>query len=204
MKTVYLMFMVCLLASCYSKTNKIESTDLTVKTNSITNTVESSTKSGFKSEALDLPILGSFELAEMKLDSLNEYGAGDCWGTIRKYSLTNTGLAIDSMTCGEYGFTYTYYLLSDKDFIQVIYTKKSESILDTETFSYFYVQEEQIIDFKAHPAISMTKIDTITDYEARENPIDKKYLSEILEDKQTTYKHFEIDYKGAWEMKLDN
>jgi len=156
-----------------------------------------------QTDNLEIPVIGSFELSKMKMDSLNKYGAGDCWGTIRRYSLPNVGLAIDSMTCGEYGFTYTYYLLSDKDFIQLVYTKKSESILDPETSSYYYVQEEQVIDFNADPAISMTKIDTLTDYKLREMPINKDFSTENLKDKQTTYEHFEMEYKGTWEMEID-
>ena len=196
-----------MIASCDSQTNtrtdNNETPDLSAKTDSITIPVESSTETGFNSVILELPVIGSFELTKMKLDSLNEYGAGDCWGTVRRYSLPNVGLAIDSMTCGEYGFTYTSYLLSDKDFIQVVYTKKSESILNPETTSYFYVQQEQVIDFNSDPAISMTRTDTVNDYKLRENPIDKNFVTETLKDRQTTYEHFEMEYQGIWEMELD-
>jgi len=207
MKNFYLIIIVCVLGSCNSKTKtgteNSESADLTQKVDSTKKPVVKSTQTAFEPGKLDIPVIGSFELSEMKMDSLNEYGAGDCWGNIRRYSLPNVGLAIDSMTCGEYGFTYTYYLLSDKDFIQVVYTKKSESILNPETNSYFYVQEEQVIDFNSDPATSMTKIDTLTDYKLREKPIDKEFSTEILKDKQTTYEHLEMNYQGTWEMEID-
>jgi len=206
MKNIYLIVIASLIISCNTQTKKSldknEISDLEVKTDSTTSVVKS-TKTDSESEILELPVLGSFELSEMKIDSFNEYGAGDCWGTIRRYSLPNVGLAIDSMSCGEYGFTYTYYLLSDKDFIQVVYTKKSESILNPETNSYFYVQQELVIDFNTDPTTTMTKIDTINDYKLRENPIDKKYSTETLKDNQTTYEHFEMEYKGTWEMEID-
>jgi len=207
MKSVYILVIVGILSSCNSQTNSrtdnVESIDISVKTDSTTNPVEKSIKTDSKSDLLELPVIGSFELSEMKIDSLNEYGAGDCWGTIRRYSLPNVGLAIDSMTCGEYGFTYTYYLLSNKDFIQVVYTKKSESILDPASNSYSYVQEEQVIDFNSDPATSMTKIDTLTDYKLREKPIDKEFSIEKLKDRQTTYEHLEMNYQGTWEMEID-
>jgi hypothetical protein len=205
MKSIYLIVIVCLFGSCNSEIKKdnIESADLSVKSDSTTNPVEISTETDAKSETLNLPVIGTFELSKMKIDSVNEYGAGDCWGKIRRYSLSNVGLAIDSMTCGEYGFTYTYYLLSDNDFIQVVYTKKSESILDPETSSYYYVQEEQVIDFNVDPAISMIKIDTLTDYKLREKPINKDFSTQNLKDKQTTYEHFEMEYKESWEMEID-
>ena len=194
-----------MLGSCNSqtKTENTEKTELTQKVDSSKKQTEKSTHIDYHLEKIDIPVIGSFELSKMKMDSLNEYGAGDCWGNIRRYSLPNIGLAIDSMTCGEYGFTYTYYLLSDKDFIQVVYTKNSESILNPETNSYFYVQEEQVIDFNSDPATSMTKIDTLTDYKLREKPIDKEFSTEILKDKQTTYEHLEMNYQGTWEMEID-
>ncbi|TRZ43129.1 hypothetical protein [Robertkochia solimangrovi] len=208
MKSIYIIIIVCLLGSCNSQTNtktkNTESTDLTQKVDSTEKLTEKSTQTDYQLEKIDIPVIGTFELSEMKMDSLNEYGAGDCWGTIRRYSLPNFGLAIDSITCGEYGFTYTYYLLSDKDFIQVVYTKKSESILDPETNSFFYVQEEQVIDFNSDPATSMNKIDTLTDYKLREKPIDKEFSTEILKDKQTSYDHLEMNYQGTWEMEIDH
>jgi len=207
MKNIYLIVIVCLIASCDSQTSKRvdnnQIPDLSVETDSTTNPIENLTKTESKSELLELPVIGTFELTSMIMDSTNEYGAGDCWGKLARYSLPSVGLAIDSMTCGEYGFTYTSYLLSDKDFIQVVYTKKSESILNPETTSYFYVQQEQVIDFNSDPAISMTRTDTVNDYKLRENPIYKNFVTETLKDRQTTYEHFEMEYQGIWEMELD-
>jgi hypothetical protein len=205
MKSICFIVIVCLFSSCDSqtKTYNNERPNVLVKTDSPTILVENVTETDSELEILVLPIIGSHELSNMKIDSLNEYGAGDCWGKVRRYSLPNVGLAIDSMTCGEYGFTYTYYLLSVKDSIQVVYTKKSESILDAETNSYFYVQQERVIDFNSHPATSMIKIDTINDYKRRESPIDKEYSTEILKDKQKTYEHYEMGYQGTWEMEMD-
>jgi len=202
MKSIYLIVMVCLIASCnlQTKTKKDnnKSTNISVKTNSAKNATKTN------SEILKLPIIGSFKLSKMKIDSLNAYGAGDCWGEVKRYSLPNGGLAIDSTTCGEYGFTYTYYLLDDKDFIQVVYIKKSESILNPKTNAYFYVQEERVIDFNSDPATSKIKMDTINDYKQREISINKSYSTKILKDKQVTYKHFEKKYQETWKKKIKN
>ncbi len=206
MKSIYLIVVIYLIISCNSqtenKTSENQNSELSIVIDSRTNQDESLTNTESDAEILDLPVIGTFELNSMKLDSLNEYGAGDCWGTIRRYSLSNVGLVIDSMTCGEYGYTYTYYLLSAKNFIQVVYTKKSESILDPEKNSYFYVQQEQVIDYNSNPVIKMTRIDTLNDYNQRQNQIDKKFVTDTIKDKQTTYKHFEMEYIGTWEMKL--
>ena len=139
----------------------------------------------------------------MEIDSINEYGAGDCWGKVIRYSLPNIGLAIDSMSCGEYGYTYTYYLLSLKDFIQVVFIKESESLLDTVNESYFYVQREHIYDFNSSPAILMTRIDTVYEYNLRENLIKKKFINESLKDRQYTSQFLNAEYNGVWSKELD-
>ena len=199
--------MVCLIASCdYQMKKRVdtnENPDLSAKNDSTIKLIDNSPPTSSKSEILELPLIGSFELAKMKIDSLNKYGAGDCGRIVRRYSMPNVGLAIDSMTCGEYGFTYSYYLLSDKDFIQAVYTKKSSSVSNPKTNSYFFVQQERVVDFNSVPATSKTKVDTISDYTLRENPIDKKYSTEILKDKQITYEYFEMEYKATWEIEMD-
>ena len=63
--------------------------------------------------------------------------------------------------------------------------------------------QEQVIDFNSAPAISMTKIDTVYDYNHRENRINKEFKIDTLKDRQTTYEHLEMEYQGLWEMELD-
>jgi len=208
MKGIYLIIIVWLVTSCGFQKNKrsesLLSSDSVEKTNSTNEHSENLTEMESNPEIIELPVIGTFELNNMKLDSLNKYGAGDCWGTIRRYSLPDVGLAIDSMNCGEYGYIYKYYLLSNKDFIQVVYTKKSESILNLEKNTYFYIQQEQVIDFNSDPAISMIKIDTVYEYNLRDNPINKKFVTTDLRDVQKIYNQLDNEYQGKWDMELDN
>ena len=120
--------------------------------------VKSTSQSPVKQTLVNLPIMGSFNIDEMTIDSTNKYGAGDCWGSIRRYSLPNVGLCTDSMICGEYGYTYTSYLLSPINFIQVVHTMESETVLDSIPS---YILTERIVDFNSHPATFMERIDTV-------------------------------------------
>lgn len=207
LKSIYTLVIVSVLSSCNSlsdsRTINVEEIAFSAKTDSATITVDKTSKASSEFDLLELPVVGSFDLSEMKIDSLNEYGAGDCWGTIRRYSIPNIGLAIDSMTCGEYGFSYTYYLLNDTDIIQMIFSKTSESVLNTETNEYCYIQKEQVIDFSSDPAISMTRTDTVTDYNRMEKAIDKDFIKEILKDRLTSYQHIEMEYQELWQMESD-
>ncbi|MBK6265098.1 hypothetical protein JKA74_08615 [Marivirga sp. S37H4] len=186
-----------------SKNKGGKSSNQTIENKSIDKSLELSSFQKNNSETIELPVIGTFELGSAEIDSTNEYGAGDCWGKIKRYSLANVGLAIDSMSCGEYGFTYTYYLLSQTDFVQSVFIQKSESILNPENNSYFYIQEEQVIDFNSDPAISMIRVDTVYEYNLRQNQIKKKFVTDALKDKQKTYEHLEMEYQGTWTRQLD-
>lgn len=63
---------------------------------------------------LEILTLGKFNTSRVTKDSTNEYGAGDCFGKVTYYSKKSMGLGIDSMSCGEYAYTYTHYLLDSK------------------------------------------------------------------------------------------
>jgi hypothetical protein len=204
MKGIYLIIIVYIVASCNSGKNAKAEMAIPNSIIGLENeSAEDSTRGEAYIEKLILPVMGTFELNKTKTDSLNEYGAGDCWGTIRRYTLPDAGLAIDSMSCGEYGFTYSYYLLSTNDLIQVVYSKKSESILNPESDSYFYVQQEKVIDFNSDPAIYMERTDTVYDYKSRNNHIKKKFVTETLKDKQTSYENLEGEYLKTWQRKLE-
>jgi hypothetical protein len=147
-------------------------------------------------EILDLHILGTFDLTTASIDSTNEYGGGDCFGKITKYSIPDGTLAVDSMSCGDYGYTYTYYLLGPEDLIQAIFTRKSQPFLNKENNYDGYLIKEQVIDFKSEPSISMLKTDKVPDL--LDNTIDKPFENEALKDRQTAYQYWKQEYQGHW------
>lgn len=156
-----------------------------------------------ESKKLIVPELGEFVLSEMKQDSLNAYGEADCWGHIAKYSSTNKILAIDSISCGQYGYAYRYYVVDEKEAIKKVYAKSSESIINPKTNLYFYVTTELVLDFEQEPAVSKTRLDTVYDYQYREQQIKKEFLVEVLKNKQAVYKNYETEYRNSWILKSE-
>ncbi|WP_417907776.1 hypothetical protein [Christiangramia aquimixticola] len=150
-----------------------------------------------------LSVMETYDLSKMKTDRVNEYEFGDCWGKTGKYSLPHLKLVIDSMSCGEYGYTYSNYLLSSDNVIQVFYVKQSESVMPPEADSYFFVQQEKVINLNSDPPTVLRRSDTVYEYGLRENPIKKKFETGILRDKQITAKQFEREYSEIWERKSD-
>jgi hypothetical protein len=193
---------VYLIAACSSpnKTNTVteEPSSSTLPTDTIAQTTKMLEKAESEPQILKIPVIGNVDLAKMNADSLNVYSKRDCSGTVRRYSMPRVDFAIDSATCGANDFSYSYYLLNPKDFLQIVYTKKSTSILNPVTNTYSYSLEEQVMDFTTDSLFLMIKTDTISDYEQREKAIDKFFSFKILEDKQEIYEQFESRYKSAW------
>ena len=110
--------------------------------------------------------------------------------------------AIDSTWCGDSSFTYRYYLLNPKDFLQIVYTVKSKPFVDHKTKTNLYSQEERVTDFTTDSLFLMIRTDTIGDYSQRNDQINKIFSFKILKEKQAIYEEFKADYKRAWELNL--
>lgn len=202
MKYIYLAFILYLIAACSSPNNTPtvtkDASDKSLQTDSLTQPTINPKKAEPEPQLLKIPVIGNVDLAKMNVDSFNVYNKLDCSGTIRRYSMPRVDFAIDSMTCGAQDFAYYYYLLNPKDFLQIVYTKKSTSILNPATNTYLYSLEEQVMDFTTDSLFLMIKTDTVTDYAKREKAIDKFFTFKILKDKQRVYEQFETRYKSAW------
>lgn len=195
----YLAALVALLASCDAKTSQTSdnSHSQAESETGINGSAQTDQKESNKA-ILDLIANGSYALPTNKIEKIHEYGAGDCWGTVTKYSLPNHGLAIDSLNCGDYGYTFTYYLLSQQDQIQGVFIKKSETSMDGSSNTVSFILLEQIIDFTAQPPVSMTKTETVSDYDNK--VIKAPYVTLPLDDQKATYAHWEMEYNRMWEL----
>ncbi|WP_162555723.1 hypothetical protein [Reichenbachiella versicolor] len=156
-----------------------------------------------KLEKLELPSIGVFELDQMKMDSLNSYGEGDCWGYISRYSLDDMSIAIDSASCGIYGYSYKYYVLDPDGLISKVYEKKSDPIMDYNTNNHVYINKELVIDFEKEPALFKVRIDTTDVVEYKNSNIQKEFTTENLTDATKWYKYFEEEYRYAWIYKSE-
>jgi hypothetical protein len=141
-------------------------------------------------------MLGKLKTSAMSVDSTNEYGAGDCFGKITYCSQGGMGLGIDSMSCGEYGYTYTHYLLNSKNEIQGVYLKQSESLLQTDG-NWKYALTERIIDFRNAQAAIMERVDTLDDHTV--NSIAKEFEVKNSEDRRSSLELWEVRFKELWE-----
>lgn len=82
------------------------------------------------------------------------------------------------------------------------FTKKSDALINSEDTAYFYVQQEQLIDFNADPSTAMSRVDTVYDCNLRQHQIDKELVTDTLDGQQTNYEHLELQFLRSWEMKL--
>ena len=202
LKNICLLIIISILASCSSKETSKENAGLhlskTRETNALIKSEDQQSPNKNAENILELPILGTFDLKNESIERTNKYGGGDCSGKITKYSIPDGALAVDSLSCGDYGYTYTYYLLSPEDLIMAIFTRKSQPFLTKENNYDGYLIKEQVIDFNAKPSYTMTKTDNFPDL--LNKTIDKPFENETLNDWQKAYQHWEQEYQGHWQI----
>lgn len=61
----------------------------------------------------DIPTVSELDVASYNHERGHKYGGGDCFGVIREYTANDMQLVTDTMGCGEYGSTYTYYIMNN-------------------------------------------------------------------------------------------
>jgi len=165
------------------------------QTTSSNEDLKSSSKEPNSNSEMELLTLEKFKMLSISIDSTNEYGAGDCFGKVTCYSPENFILGFDSMSCGEYGYTNTHYLLDSKKMIQAVYLKKSESLLQPNG-NWKYALAERIIDFRNNQAIIREKIDTLDD--DTKNIINKEFETKKITDRQTSLEHWNKEFRELW------
>ena len=146
-----------------------------------------------------LPIEYPFgqNIATMKMDSLNEFGTGDCWGNIRSISNTENSIFIDTMNCGDYGFYLNFYLFKNGRF----------QIAQQIEADYLTLDEQQIVtqdiyDYRNKPFKHLQKIDT-GDYSINNYSSDKIFSDIPMNDHQTIYEHIIMNIEDPWQMAMN-
>ena len=198
MKNICLIAIICLLGACGPKQNEKSEKG---QDSLLIDIKEKETTTNQHGNKIDLPAFGVFDLAAMKVDSTHKYGAGDCEGNVTRYASAHGGLATDSLLCGEWGYTYTHYLLSPKGSIQGVFITKSESAVNPQNNAYYFILTEQIIDFKSDPASVLVRIDTANDYSNK--VIEKPFTEDTTANLQTSQDHWQMEYESLWEKELD-
>ncbi len=199
MKTSYpLIVLIFLLVSCNPVSEKAKNKHID-PTAPIHKAAGSKSQNNLKHNVFKLPVLGSFDLSAMKVDSSNNYSFEDCIGKTIRYSDAGTALVADSLTCKDDIYIYTYYLLNDKNKIVAVNTKKLGFTLVPGQQSYSFVLTEKVYNFSTTPATLWEKTDTLES--ALSKPADKPLTKTNLENAENSYKLWNMKLSGVWRLK---
>ena len=105
--------------------------------------------------------LATFRTDGMRTDSTHWYGAGDCFGTLYMMSDDMRKMEVDSMTCGEYGFTFTHYLENPAGELMAFRRLKWESVISPDANRYIYLLQEEIYNLGVDPGQYYFRKDTL-------------------------------------------
>lgn len=145
-------------------------------------------------QTIIIPDYKEFELNNIDKDSVHIYNGGDCSGNVSRFKIKDKYLTIDSLFCGDYGNTYTKYILDSKNSIELIFRESSKNIRSGIELS------QVLIDFRQTPAITKERTDTI--YTDKGKNISKEFIKDTLTDTQASYEHWILQYGEIWT--LDN
>ena len=141
-----------------------------------------------------------FKLEKYNLDSINTYGAGDCWGTVSQYSKDNLIIGLDSMMCSEYGYSIRKILFNEDGLVKA-YLLKSNTLLGLDGEENKYELTEIRIELDNLTSQFSIRKDTIL--EPKIELITTKF--KIIENDNLSFIVEDIinSYKGNWEMTED-
>lgn len=165
--------------------------------------IEKPTEAPTSSNGISIPVLGQFDLAKMTKANPHEYGGGDCYGKATKYSLEQTILVTDSMSCGDYGSTYTHYLLDANNKILAIYIHEPKVHFSETGNQTTFVVWEQTIDFRTTP-ISTTERSASFANSGEVVPNTAPFNNGPLTETPADYAHWEKIYQEIWLAKMDD
>lgn len=165
-----------------------KSTETRTTENKLSN-VDVSNTSGLKNKKIEIPFYGKIELIESKKDSVKVFNGGDCEGSLSRYEIDKKFIAIDTTSCGDYGDTYTTYILDSLNAIELVY--KKEMVMNKDAL----ISSQLVINFNEQPVIAKTLIDTI--YSGKQK-VDKVFKNDTITEVLTSYEHWDMHYKDIW------
>ena len=88
-------------------------------------------------------------------------GGGDCSSVVTHYQSDAVTVVIDSTNCYDYGKTNTFYLVNDKEEVQMVHEKSLTPFYNSADEGFYYEVSEKIIDFSDSLAVGKSRIDTL-------------------------------------------
>lgn len=112
-----------------------------------------------------MPALPDFppvaNLSDYTMDSVHRYGAGDCFGTIRRYTGAET-IVIDSMSCSEYSFRFIWYWLDASGRVYQAQEATWQSLLNSTWDDYDHIYSESVhLAAGSDSLLTFSRIDTL-------------------------------------------
>ncbi|MGB0429575.1 MAG: hypothetical protein ACPGLV_03815 [Bacteroidia bacterium] len=199
----------CVICGCKSNQETIER-DLIEAESNIDSTQKKKVTINHKEAILnkiELELFGNYIIKENNTDSVNEYGAGDCWGKVIQYNFENFTLGIDSFFCGDSGFNFKFYLMNKKGSLIKLRELNWENI-EADSSSYIYLLTEKVFDYETDsPTISLSA-DTLVQHFYKSgvmpNKVNKPFTCKKLKNAEFVRIEQVLEYNGAWEMDLEN
>jgi hypothetical protein len=193
MKITQLIVLLAILAACESA-NSFENAEV-IETDSIETVV---VPPEVKAAVLKprFPLLGASTLTDYDLEIEHQYGGGDCMAEVLQYASGDNILTIDSMSCGDYGFTTTRYMLSN-DVLQMVHVAAIDNMGQ--------LWEEIIYDFRQEPYQQFTRKGVMNEQGggaelAYQNNPSKEDLVEL----QSSPEKLKKAYKSLFEQEVED
>ena len=154
---------------------------------------------------IQVPVLGVMDVADNWTDSTHAYGGGDCFGRISHYTKGEEFYATDSMTCGEYGFTFRHYRFSDNGTISYLREFKWESVINMNADKYIHIMHEYVYDLGNESPLLLQRTDTVpVHYIETGFPVEisKPFVRHDLEVTSSLLGVLRTTYEQTWQREL--
>jgi hypothetical protein len=110
------------------------------------------------------------------------------------------------MTCGEYGYTFTHYLLNKSNSIEAVRELKWESIINNDATGYTHILSEHFYDFRTDiPAFYLRK-DTMDIHflqmDQYPDSVALQFRKESFADYQEIHERLSLQLANSWKRTL--
>ncbi|WP_298473190.1 hypothetical protein [uncultured Maribacter sp.] len=149
-------------------------------------------KSKLKIKKISIPSFGEIEVNQNQIDSTHIFNAGDCGGNITRYKIDKKFVTIDTTSCGDYGDTYTCYVLDSINSIELVFEEKYTFIKNGKIIN------QLLIDFNEEPVIAKKRTDTV--YSNKEKHLNL-FQGDTLVDVLKSFENWSLNYENIWKYK---
>lgn len=141
------------------------------------------------------------DISTFTKEGIRTNGAGDCFGTITKYTKEKFEIGIDDSSCDIYGFNNKYFLLSN-DVLKRVHQKQAQSQAGYQTETASYVLTEKVFNFSVKPYMQYVRQDTVKEMNIKLLQTD--FVASEIEDSETLQAQLMAQYIETWKDSSEN